>query len=147
MAALTCADVFGQVDYVMTANQYGPASSCTVECAATMMCCSTRIAENGHAYPGYRPWSAKDGSKRTAYLRLDGEQGCLAVTPRLSLRRRTATVTYDRCRETAGGWTTFSVTGVISITNPHPTQATFAVADVLPGDLGATVDCGSSARL
>lgn len=42
----------------------------------------------------------------------------------------------------------FGVSGVISITNPHPTQtATFNVQDVLPGDLVAQVTCGGGGNI
>ncbi|MCB0148525.1 MAG: hypothetical protein KDE01_12840, partial [Caldilineaceae bacterium] len=95
----------------------------------------------------YRPLVSKDAT--TSYTRtFDWTVSKVVAPSRLDLfDGETATVTYTiDVVKLPGADSAFSVAGVISITNPHPTQpATFAVADVLPGGLDATVDCGSGA--
>ena len=93
----------------------------------------------------YRPLVSKDVN--TSFTRTYTWTVEKTVDPvRLDLfEGETATVTYTIAVVKSDPIDSdFGVSGVISITNPHPTQtATFDVQDVLPGGLVAQVTCGS----
>ncbi|MCW5844926.1 MAG: carboxypeptidase regulatory-like domain-containing protein [Caldilinea sp.] len=142
---LTCADVFGQVDY----GSDGQISTDLPNTAVGRGDNDVLLDQDSETVTltCYRPLVSKDAT--TSYTRtFDWTVSKVVAPSRLDLfDGETATVTYTiDVVKLPGADSAFSVAGVISITNPHPTQpATFAVADVLPGDLDATVDCGSGA--
>ena len=140
---LTCADVFGQVDY----GSDGTISTDLLNTALGRGDNGVLLDQDNETVTltCYQPRVSKDAV--TGYTRTYDWTVSKVVTPsRLDLfDGETASVTYTiHIVKLPAMDSAFSVAGVISITNPHPTQqATFAVADMLPGNLAATVDCGN----